>query len=160
MFGYDQAMAADDEVGRFIEGFALSLTEAGMQRMAARMFGALLAAESGSLTAREIAERLGVSPAAVSGAVNYLTQTKMVTRIREPGERVDRYSVGDDNWFEGLMSRTDSIDKMTEWLAKGSAALPDGSAAQARMDETRDFFDYVRREMPLMVDRWRESRGK
>jgi DNA-binding transcriptional regulator GbsR (MarR family) len=152
-------MVADDEVRRFIEGFALSLTEAGMQRMAARMFGALLTAESGSLTAREIAERLGVSPAAVSGAVNYLTQTKMVTRVREPGERVDRYSVGDDNWFEALMSRTDSIDKMTEWLTKGAAALPDGSAARARMDETRDFFEYVRGEMPLMVQRWRDSRG-
>jgi DNA-binding transcriptional regulator GbsR (MarR family) len=151
-------MAADDEVGRFIEGFALSLTEAGMQRMAARVFGALLASESGALTAREIAEALGVSPAAVSGAVNYLTQTKMVTRVREPGERVDRYSVGDDDWFEALMSRTDTVDRMTEWLTKGAAALPQGSAAQVRIEETRDFFAYVRDEMPLIVERWRESR--
>lgn len=151
-------MAADDEVARFIEGFALTLTEAGMQRMAARVFGALLTADSGSLTAKEIADLLAVSSAAVSGAVAYLNQTKMVTRVREPGERVDRYSVGDDNWFEGLMSRTDTIEKMTEWLTKGVAALPDGGQAQARMDVTRDFFEYVQAEMPLIVERWRDSR--
>lgn len=149
---------ADDEVGRFIEGFALSLTEAGMQRMAARVFGALLTADSGALTAREIADVLGVSPAAVSGAVNYLTQAKMIARVREPGERVDRYSVGDDDWFETMMSRTDVVDQMTHWLAKGADALPAGSAAQVRIQETHDFFEYVRDEMPRIVERWRESR--
>ena len=64
-----QAMA--DDVAEFIEGFALMLNEAGMQRMAARVFGALLAAQSEGLTAKQIGEVLGVSPAAVSGAVGY-----------------------------------------------------------------------------------------
>lgn len=154
---YDPGMASDD-MAKFIEGFALSLTEAGMQRMAARVFGALLVADDGSLTAKEIAERLSVSPAAVSGAVSYLTQTKLVSRVRTPGARVDHYSVGDHNWFETLMTRNDSLEKMADWLTKGAAALPAGSPALARMEETRDFFEYVRREMPLIVERWRASR--
>lgn len=148
----------DDAVAAFIEGFALSLTEAGMQRMASRMFGALLVADDGRLTAKEVAEQLKVSPAAVSGAVSYLTQTKLITRVREPGDRVDHYSVGDEPWFETLMSRTDSIENMVDWMRKGSAALDPGSPAQVRMDETREFFEYLRDEMPRIIDRWRESR--
>lgn len=152
-------MQDDGEVAEFIEGFALSLTEAGMQRMASRMFAALLVADDGRLTAREVAERLKVSPAAVSGAVNYLIQTKLITRVREPGDRVDHYSVGEQPWFETLMSRTDSIEKMVSWMNKGSSALPSGSPAQVRMDETREFFEYLLAEMPLIIDRWRESKS-
>ena len=40
--------------------------------MPARVFSALLATDSGRLTAAELAERLQISPAAVSGAVRYL----------------------------------------------------------------------------------------
>lgn len=149
---------ADDEVAAFIEGFALSLTEAGMQRMASRMFGALLVTDDGRLTAKEVAEQLKVSPAAVSGAVSYLTQTKLITRVREPGDRVDHYSVGDQPWFETLMARTDSIENMIDWMRRGSAALTPGSPAQIRMDETREFFEYLCEELPRIIDRWRESK--
>ena len=44
------------------------LAEAGIARMPARVFAALLVTESGSLTAAELARQLHVSPAAVSGA--------------------------------------------------------------------------------------------
>ena len=45
----------------------------------------LLATDTGRMTAAELAEALQVSPAAVSGAVRYLTQTNLVERAREPG---------------------------------------------------------------------------
>ena len=57
--------------------------------MPARVFAALLATDSGRLTAAELAELLQISPAAVSGAVRYLTQVGMVHREREPGSRRD-----------------------------------------------------------------------
>ena len=59
---------------RFVEHFALLLDEAGVPRMPARVFAAILADDAGRLTAGELAERLQVSPAAISGAVRYLTQ--------------------------------------------------------------------------------------
>ena len=46
----------------FVERFALLLDEAGMPRMPARAFAAILAEDAGRLTARELAERLAVSP--------------------------------------------------------------------------------------------------
>ncbi len=61
-----------------------------MQRMPARVFATLLTSETASLTSAELAARLRVSRAAVSGAVRYLTQVSMVTRERDPGTRCDR----------------------------------------------------------------------
>jgi DNA-binding transcriptional regulator GbsR (MarR family) len=58
----------EEAVRRFIERFALTMTEAGMPRMPSRVFAAILSAEDGRCTAAELAEGLGVSPAAVSGA--------------------------------------------------------------------------------------------
>jgi predicted ArsR family transcriptional regulator len=47
---------------------------AGFPPMPARVFVALLIAEDGRLSAAELAERLRISPAAVSGAVRLLTR--------------------------------------------------------------------------------------
>ena len=59
----------EEAVRRFIERFALDLSEAGMARMPARAFAAILAPTPAALTAAELAELLQASPAAVSGAV-------------------------------------------------------------------------------------------
>lgn len=73
-----------EAVSRFVESFAAQLVEAGMQRMAARVFAALLASDEGVMTSAELGEQLKISPAAVSGAVRYLAQTHMVSRERSP----------------------------------------------------------------------------
>ena len=79
----------EEAVRRFIERFALTLTESGMARMPARVFAAILTADDGRCTAADLAGLLGVSPAAVSGAVRFLIQLRLVRREREPGERRD-----------------------------------------------------------------------
>ena len=79
------------------------LVDGGVPRMPARAFAALLATDTGRLTAAELAEALQVSPAAVSGAVRYLTQTQPGRRAtREPGSRRDVYRLGDDLWYEAI----------------------------------------------------------
>ena len=52
------AVRDQDAVGRFVERFASVLTEAGIPRMPARVFAALLTADSSSLTAAELAGKL------------------------------------------------------------------------------------------------------
>src|SRR5882757_167509 len=87
-----------DDVARFVERFALMMAEAGLPRMPARVFGALLVTDTGKRTAGELAEALQVSPAAISGAVRYLGQVGLVLRARNPGDRRDHYEVFDDLW--------------------------------------------------------------
>ena len=71
-------------MARFVERFGAMLEEGGVPRMPARVFSALLATDSGRLTAAELAEQLKISPAAVSGAVRYLIQVRLVTASANP----------------------------------------------------------------------------
>ncbi|HEU5267228.1 MAG TPA: MarR family transcriptional regulator [Jatrophihabitans sp.] len=151
----------DDLAAReFVERFALILTSAGMQRMAARVFSALLTVPSGTMTARELAEFLQVSPAAVSGAIRYLETGRMARRGRRPGERTDHYTVGGDRWPEALLGRTDLITQLADAMADGADVFADDPAVAERMAEAQDFFGYLQQEMPRVVARWRDSRDQ
>ena len=149
-----------DDKAAFVEGFALQLNESGMQRMPARVFATLLMAPGGGLTAREIAENLGVSAAAVSGATTYLTRTKMAVRTRNPGERVDRYDVRGTTWAEAITVETDLLQNLSSWLDKGVSVVAGDREATQRLLDTRDFFEFVSVEMPKLVDRWQRSRNR
>jgi DNA-binding transcriptional regulator GbsR (MarR family) len=148
----------EEAARRFVEDFALVLTNAGLQRMASRVFSALLATQRGSLTAAEIAEALQVSPAAVSGAVRYLIQVGLVNKGREPGERVDHYLIGNDLWYESIGQKDMIYRKLADNLDRGIEALGDDTPAGQRLLETRDFFLFLAKELPILVEQWREQR--
>ena len=149
---------SNSDIRHFIERFALVLAAAGMQRMAARAFAALLVSESGTLTAREFADLLQVSPAAVSSSVRYLENARMARRARRPGERTDHWTLGGDTWYEAVGTRTDVIDGLAAALDDGLAVVPPGSEAAERIAEMRDFFAFLGEEMPALMERWREHR--
>ncbi|MGW1211441.1 GbsR/MarR family transcriptional regulator [Streptomyces sp. NPDC002499] len=153
--------ARDPEaVSKFVEGFAAQLVEAGMQRMPARVFAALLASDEGVLTSAELGERLRISPAAVSGAVRYLSQTHMVAREREPGSRRERYRVHSDQWYEALTSREAILKRWAVALREGVENLGADSPAGRRLAETQAFFEFIDGEIALMMDRWRVHRDQ
>ena len=140
---------------RFVERFALLLDEAGMPRMPARAFAAILAEDAGRLTAGELAERLAVSPAAISGAVRYLTQAGMVVRGREPGERRDDYRLHDDVWYEIYAYRGEMLRRWEQAMADGAELVGPDTPAGRRLQETREFFAFLQEELPALMERWR-----
>jgi len=142
----------------FVEHFALLLDEAGMPRMPARAFAAILAEDAGRLTARDLAQRLAVSPAAVSGAVRYLTQAGMVSRGREPGARRDDYRLHDDVWYELYAYRGEMLRRWEQAMDEGAEALGRDTPAGQRLEETREFFAFLREELPALMERWRARR--
>jgi DNA-binding MarR family transcriptional regulator len=147
--------AADDKaVSRFVERFAAEMTEAGMQRMASRVFAALLASETASMTSAELAEQLKISPAAVSGAIRYLNQVSMVSRERDPGTRRERYVLHNELWYETFTQRDQVLTRWEKVLRDGAEALGPDTAAGARTAETAEFFAFLQREMLGIMDRW------
>ncbi|MET9218706.1 GbsR/MarR family transcriptional regulator [Streptomyces sp. NPDC088197] len=147
------------EVLTFIERFAAEMVEAGMQRMAARVFSALLVSENGALSSAELSERLQVSPAAVSGAVRYLAQVGMVHRERDPGSRRELYRVHHDQWYETFTSRSGVLARWENTLRTGIDTVGEETDAGQRLAETAAFFDFLQRELGAMMDRWREHKA-
>ena len=144
-------------VDRFVERFAATLIDSGMPRMPARVFAALLSVDDGSCTAAELAEWLQASPAAISGAVRYLVQVGMVTRTRQPGGRHDVYRLYSDLWYELLANRDAQLGRWIDSVHDGVAAVGANTPAGERLTETGRFFEYLRIELPLLIERWREQ---
>jgi DNA-binding transcriptional regulator GbsR (MarR family) len=144
------------DVERFVERFALLLADAGLARMPARVFSALLVTEEGKLTASEIADTLKVSPAAVSGAVRYLIQVELIVRRRDPGERRDHYEVTDDMWYEAYANRDKQMEQWAQAMAEGVAAVGPETKAGWRLDTSRRFFEFLREQIPDLLRKWRE----
>lgn len=152
--GYDSAVSA------FVEAFAADLTEAGMPRMPSRVFACLLAEDSGVLSAAELAERLQISPAAVSGAVRYLAQVHMVSREREPGSRRERYRVQADIWLQAFTNRDHQFLRWGSTLRQGAEAVGHDTPAGRRIADTADFFAFIREELASLMDRWRAHQAE
>ena len=144
------------DVERFVERFALLLTDAGLARMPSRVFGALIVTEDGKLTAGEIADALKVSPAAVSGAVRYLLQVELIVRRRDPGERRDHYEVSDDMWYEAYANRDKQLEQWAQAMAEGVAAVGPDTRAGWRLETSRRFFEFLREQIPELMRKWRE----
>ncbi|NEB00481.1 MarR family transcriptional regulator [Streptomyces sp. SID13726] len=154
----DAAGRDQEAVSKFVESFAAQLVEAGMQRMPARVFAALLSSDEGTMTSADLGEQLRISPAAVSGAVRYLAQTHMVSREREPGSRRERYRVHGDQWYEALTNREAIIKRWEGALREGVSSLGPDTPAGRRMAETLAFFEFIEGEVAAMMERWRTHR--
>jgi len=144
---------------RFVERFAAEMTAAGMQRMASRVFAALLASETASMTSAELAEQLRISPAAVSGAIRYLAQVGMVSRERDPGTRRDRYVLHNEFWYETFTRRDQILTRWETLLREGTDTLGPDTTAGRRIAETADFFAFLHDEMAGIMDRWRAHKA-
>ena len=145
-----------EAVRRSVERFASALVDAGVPRMPARVFAALQTADSGRLTSAEISELLQVSPAAISGAVRYLTQVHLIRREREPGSRRDHYAVDNEIWYEAILDRNRILMSWERSFREGMEALGPSSPAAVRLAESMAFFEFVRAELPALMDRWRK----
>ena len=150
----------EDAIARFVERFASAVTDAGVPRMPARVFSALLADDDGALTAADLADRLQVSPAAISGAVRYLAQVGLASREREPGSRRDIYRVHDDFWYEAIGNRDQILVRWEKAMQEGLDALGPDTPAGRRLAETLAFLQFVQEETPAMLERWRARRAQ
>lgn len=145
----------EEAVARFVERMALVLSEAGVPRMPARVFSALLATDEGKLTAAELAAVLRVSPAAISGAVRYLDNVHLVTKARDPGERRDHYEVAGDIWYEAFSNQDKLFETLKQALDAGIDAVGLATPAGVRLNRTMRFFEFLREAYPRLMEEWR-----
>ncbi|HEV2171631.1 MAG TPA: MarR family transcriptional regulator [Candidatus Binatus sp.] len=153
-------MNRDKTRAAFIERFAAVLTESGFPRMPARIFAALLATDSGRLTAAELSTLLHVSAAAVSGAVRYLVQVNLASREAEPGSRREHYRVHSETWYEAIASKDRVLDRCERSLRDGIDVVGRETPAGARIAETLAFFEFMQAELPAMLERWRARKAE
>lgn len=151
-------MRDEEAVRQFVERLSRMLADWGFPPMAGRVLVTLSVAEEDSLSAPDLAERLGVSPAAISGAVRYLIQLGMVAREPVPGSRRDLYRLVDDSWWEVALTKVGLYKTLADLVGEGIDALggPQTHGGHT-LAELRDFYLFMHKEIPLLYDKWRET---
>ena len=153
------AAGAKDPMFGYIERFATVLMAAGFPPMPARVFVALLIADSGRLTAAELAGMLRISPAAVSGAVRYLIQLGLVHKERVPGSRRDYYWMPGNMWDDMLRLRDQVLTRWSALVREGIDLVGPDTAAGARLAEQAAFLDFASAEVAGVLTRWKQYRA-
>ena len=147
---------ADQDLLRAVERFAHPMEMSGMPRMAARVLAYVLTDDSDRYTASDLSEGLQVSPAAISGAVRYLLDARLLFREREPGLRSDLYRAHDaDVWSTIMAARLPVLDHVALGIDEAIGLVGEDTRGGRRLVETREFLRFVQREMGDMLERWR-----
>lgn len=159
MAGESKPKRDEATIRAFVENFSLILAERGVPRMAARVSTVMMVAEEDSLTAADLAERLGVSAAAVSGALKYLLHVGLFERESIPNSRRDRYRFGDDNWYSATVLKTKFMNQIADEMDKVLDAVggPETHAGR-RVLEMGDFYHFVAGELDYLYERWQEHK--
>jgi DNA-binding transcriptional regulator GbsR (MarR family) len=146
------------QTAHVVEKFATLFETYGFPRMSGRILAQLMVSEGPGLTAGELAESLQVSAAAVSTSTTYLVQVGLVEKHRLPGERRDRYHLPDDAWYLATASKNPFYGRIAEIAAEAVVAVggPRTEAGE-RFDQMRDFFEFLQREVPVLVETWHDE---
>ena len=146
--------ANDNSLSEFIERFAAMLTLTGFPAMPARVFVALLTSAAGRMTAAELVDLLQISPAAVSGAVRYLTGLGLVHKERVPGSRREYYRMPADIWHQVMLIRNHALTRWSAMLKEGIDLVGADTPAGRRMSEHASFIEFLAAELPAVMARW------
>jgi len=136
------------------EEAAAMMTAAGMPRMPARVMMALVAAPEGGYTAADLADRLGVSAASVSSAVQYLQRVHFIQRRTRPGDRRDRYELAHGTFYGSIASNATVYERMAEFVTRIAQEGREDAAVHERATEMASFFRFLARRMPQLIEEW------
>ena len=143
---------------RFVEEIGLVFDSLHLPRMAGRVLGAILLGPADGSTAADLAAALGASKGSISGMTQLLIHYRFVERTVRAGDRRDRFVIRSGAWARMLLWRIELLQRLQELASDGLGLLgPDGNPEPLR--EVRDMYEFLEREMPLLMSRWEAERG-
>jgi DNA-binding transcriptional regulator GbsR (MarR family) len=141
-----------EDVGRVFEGF-------GVSRMAGRVLGWLLICDPPRQSSGDLIAALGATKGSISTATRMLQAAGLVDRVAVPGRRGDAFELRPDAFHEAH-DQLGTMRVFRELMERGLAVLGDESSPRAaRLRRTRDFYSYLEREFPALVQRFLDGTG-
>ncbi|MFJ6988274.1 MULTISPECIES: helix-turn-helix domain-containing protein [unclassified Streptomyces] len=152
-----QAHGRDPEAVRaYEEEFTTVLMQTGLSnKMMSRVLVCLYTTDAGSLTAAELVDRLGVSPASISKAIAFLESQGLVRREREEGRR-ERYVVDDDVWYQSMLASARSTAQMVETARQGADIMGPTTPAGTRLENIARYLDFITESITRAAEQARD----
>lgn len=143
--------------GRFIEEIGLVFDSMHLPRMAGRVLGAILLGPADGPTAADLAETLQASKGSISNMTQLLIHYRFVERTVRSGERRDRFVVKSGAWARMMLWRLELMQRLQELAGDGLELLGPGGNPEP-LQEARDMYAFLERELPKLFDRWEVER--
>jgi hypothetical protein len=142
---------------RFVEEIGLVFDSMHLPRMAGRVLGAILLGPVDGPTASELAATLQASKGSISNMTQLLIHYRFVERTVRAGDRRDRFVIKSGAWARMMLWRLELLQRLQELAGDGLELLgPDGNPEP--LQEVRDMYAFLEREMPKLFDRWEVER--
>ncbi|GAA5106795.1 GbsR/MarR family transcriptional regulator [Nocardia iowensis] len=139
----------------FVEDFALVLERMGLVRMTGRATGWLLVSDPPEQTFGQIADALQASKGSISSALKTLVTMRWVDKTSKPGDRKDYYSIRPGILPELTRQQSGMYTDLTAMTSRGLALFDDPNGDQAaRVRDMHEFFVWMGKELPALIDRW------
>ena len=145
----------------YVESFGLYWEQAGLPRMAGRILSWLLICDPPHQTMHQLTDALQASKSSISTGTRMLIQMGIIERLSIPGQRRDHYRVVPDSWSHIMEEKAKKQFAELRRLSERGLALLDGAspARRQRLEEMRDYYVFMEREFPLILDHWRAHRS-
>ena len=149
------------DMHEYVESFGLFWEQAGLPRMTGRILSWLLICDPPHQTMHQLTEALQASKSSISTGTRMLIQMGIIERLSLPGQRRDHYRVVPDSWSHIMEEKAKRQFTELRRLSERGLALLDGAspARRQRLEEMRDYYVFMEREFPLILDHWRAHRS-
>ncbi|MET7330836.1 hypothetical protein [Nonomuraea sp. NPDC005650] len=150
----------DQKETEFVDRMGLVMERLAGTRTMGRLYAWLLICDPPDQSLTDLAAELGVSKTMVSTVARQLEAGSMIERVPTPG-REHRYRVVRGGWAQVLRGQMAVLPPITDALGLGLSLVGDDRAEQrALLEETRDFFAFLVRDVDEALERWEEYRKR
>ncbi|MEU7860703.1 MarR family transcriptional regulator [Nonomuraea sp. NPDC049141] len=150
----------EPQESEFVDRMGLVMERLGGTRTMGRLHAWLMICDPPDRSLTDLAAELGVSKTAVSTVARQLEVSGMIERV-PTAAREHRYRIIGGGWAQVMQVQLDGVRRSLETLDFGLSILGEGPPERrARVEDTREFFDFILRDSEEMLERWAEYRKK
>jgi DNA-binding transcriptional regulator GbsR (MarR family) len=151
-------MRAEEEA--FIDRWSRILASEGLPPVAGRLWAWLLVCEPPEQSVEQIAEAIGASRGAISGAVRMLEPSGLIVRIKRRADRREYWRTSPDAVIHSLEAKARATRPSLQALDDVIEALRDRpDESLARLREAQHLYTMLLRMFPQLIEQFRVERA-
>ncbi len=144
----------------FVERWSRILATEGLPPVAGRLWAWLLVCEPREQSVDDIADAIGASRGAISGAVRWLEPSGLIHRTRRPGDRRDYWSVTDEAAIRAIENRQRAMQPSLDTLESAMTALADRDPASLqRLRDVHELYLVMVEVVNIALDQFKTRRA-
>ncbi|MBF8963754.1 MarR family transcriptional regulator [Pontibacter sp. FD36] len=153
-------MTLSEKQRELIEQIGIYHENNGFQPAVARVVGLLLVCDKPELTFEEISEGLNISKSATSNALNMLLNTGHIEYTTFSGDRKRYFRIKSSNWRELFAKKMEDLSHLNSLLKRVlEVRKRDNPIYDTKLNDFISFLDYMKAQMPRLIDEWEKSRA-